>query len=163
MLAEAFHSTADTGNELLLLLGMKRSARPPDPLHPYGHGKVLYFYSLLVAVYIFGFGGGLAFHHGITQSPASGTIFSRRVELRSAGSCCGNSSSTHGEYRTASCYRRKTQARVSGTKSSAAKTQLFSLYFSKTQSHWLAPLSPLLGSFSGTCLTNSTLIQSHRF
>jgi len=67
MLAEAFHSTADTGNELLLLLGMKRSARPPDPLHPYGHGKVLYFYSLLVAVYIFGFGGGLAFHHGITH------------------------------------------------------------------------------------------------
>src|SRR6266581_6211034 len=67
MLAEALHSTADCGNELLLLLGMKRSARPPDPLHPYGHGKVLYFYSLLVAVYIFGFGGGLAFHHGITH------------------------------------------------------------------------------------------------
>ena len=59
MLAEAFHSTADTGNELLLLLGMKRSARPPDELHPFGHGKALYFYSLLVAVYIFGFGGGL--------------------------------------------------------------------------------------------------------
>jgi len=50
MLAEAFHSTADTGNELLLLLGLKRSARPPDELHPYGHGKVLYCYSLLVAV-----------------------------------------------------------------------------------------------------------------
>jgi divalent metal cation (Fe/Co/Zn/Cd) transporter len=46
MFAEAFHSTADTGNELLLVLGMKRSSRPADPLHPYGHGKVLYFYSL---------------------------------------------------------------------------------------------------------------------
>ncbi|HEX4786248.1 MAG TPA: cation diffusion facilitator family transporter [Candidatus Sulfotelmatobacter sp.] len=67
MLAEAFHSTADSGNELLLLLGMKRSARPPDELHPYGHGKALYFYSLLVAVYIFGVGGGLAIHHGITH------------------------------------------------------------------------------------------------
>ena len=67
MLAEAFHSTADTGNELLLLLGIKRSARPPDPLHPFGHGKVLYFYSLLVAVYIFGIGGVLAIHQGISH------------------------------------------------------------------------------------------------
>jgi len=63
MLAEAFHSTADAGNELLLLLGMKRSARPADALHPFGHGKALYFYSLLVAVYIFGVGGVL----GIVQ------------------------------------------------------------------------------------------------
>jgi len=67
MLAEAVHSTVDTGNELLLLLGMKRSARPPDPLHPYGHGKVLYFYSLLVAVYIFGAGGGFAVYEGISR------------------------------------------------------------------------------------------------
>ena len=67
MLAEAFHSTADTGNELLLLWGIKRSARPPDALHPYGYGKALYFYSLLVAVYIFGVGGGLALHEGISH------------------------------------------------------------------------------------------------
>jgi cation diffusion facilitator family transporter len=67
MLAEAVHSTVDTGNELLLLLGMKRSVRPPDPLHPYGHGKVLYFYSLLVAVYIFGAGGALAVYRGISH------------------------------------------------------------------------------------------------
>jgi cation diffusion facilitator family transporter len=67
MLAEAFHSTADAGNELLLLVGIKRSSRPPDALHPYGHGKVLYFYSLLVAVYIFGVGGGLAIHAGISH------------------------------------------------------------------------------------------------
>ena len=67
MLAEAFHSTADSGNEVLLLWGIRRSARPPDALHPYGHGKVLYFYSLLVAVYIFGVGGGLAVHEGISH------------------------------------------------------------------------------------------------
>jgi divalent metal cation (Fe/Co/Zn/Cd) transporter len=52
MLAEALPSSGDTGNEPLLLLGMKRSARPPDSLHPFGHGKVLYSYSLLVAIYI---------------------------------------------------------------------------------------------------------------
>lgn len=50
MMAEAYHSTADTGNELLLLLGMKRSTKPADRLHPYGYGKALYFYSFLVAV-----------------------------------------------------------------------------------------------------------------
>jgi cation diffusion facilitator family transporter len=65
MMSEAFHSTADVGNELLLLLGMRRSRRPPDALHPFGHGKLLYFYSLLVAVYIFGVGGGLAAYEGI--------------------------------------------------------------------------------------------------
>jgi cation diffusion facilitator family transporter len=67
MLAEAFHSTADAGNELLLLVGMKRSARPADALHPFGHGKALYFYSLLVAVYIFSVGGVLALYNGITR------------------------------------------------------------------------------------------------
>lgn len=67
MLAEAIHSAADTGNELLLLLGMRRSARPADALHPFGHGKVLYFYSLLVAVYIFAFGGGLSIYEGISR------------------------------------------------------------------------------------------------
>jgi cation diffusion facilitator family transporter len=66
MLAEAFHSTVDTGNELLLLVGLKRSGRPPSALHPFGHGKALYFYSLLVAVYIFGIGGGLTVHQGIS-------------------------------------------------------------------------------------------------
>jgi cation diffusion facilitator family transporter len=67
MLAEAFHSTVDCGNELLLLLGMKRSERPADALHPFGHGKAFYFYSLLVAVYIFGVGGGLAAFNGISH------------------------------------------------------------------------------------------------
>jgi len=67
MLAEAFHSAADAGNEFLLWIGIRRSMRPPDALHPYGHGKALYFYSLLVAVYIFGIGGGLAVHEGVSH------------------------------------------------------------------------------------------------
>jgi hypothetical protein len=49
MLAEAFHSTVDMGNEILLLIGIGRSGRPPSALPPFGHGKALYFYSLLVA------------------------------------------------------------------------------------------------------------------
>jgi cation diffusion facilitator family transporter len=67
MMAEAIHSTVDTGNELLLLLGMKRSLRPAHPLHPFGHGKALYFYSLLVAVYIFALGGGLTIYRGVSH------------------------------------------------------------------------------------------------
>jgi cation diffusion facilitator family transporter len=67
MLSEAVHSTIDTGNESLLLLGMRRSQRRPDALHPFGHGKVLYFYSFLVAVYIFALGGGFAAYQGISH------------------------------------------------------------------------------------------------
>jgi cation diffusion facilitator family transporter len=67
MLAEGIHSSVDTGNELLLLFGIHRSRRPPDRLHPFGHGKSLYFYSLLVAVYIFGAGGAVTIFRGIHE------------------------------------------------------------------------------------------------
>jgi cation diffusion facilitator family transporter len=67
MLAEAYHSTADTGNELLLLLGLKRSKRSPDELHPFGHGKAIYFHSLLEAVFIFVVGSAPAAYQGISR------------------------------------------------------------------------------------------------
>jgi cation diffusion facilitator family transporter len=64
MLSEAIHSVIDTGNQLLLLFGLYRSARPPDEAHPFGHGKELYFWGLMVGVLLFGVGGGMALFEG---------------------------------------------------------------------------------------------------
>ena len=67
MIAEGIHSSVDTANDCLLILGIHRSQRPPDPTHPFGHGKELYFWTLLVAVFIFGVGGGMGLYEGITH------------------------------------------------------------------------------------------------
>ncbi len=67
MISEGIHSLVDTGNGLLLLRGLKRAAAPPGRRHPFGHGKDLYFYSLVVAVSIFGIGGGMSLYEGIAH------------------------------------------------------------------------------------------------
>jgi cation diffusion facilitator family transporter len=65
MLSEGIHSTADTGNELLLLLGLRQGRKPADETHPFGHGQELYFWSLIVAIILFSGGGGMSIYEGI--------------------------------------------------------------------------------------------------
>jgi cation diffusion facilitator family transporter len=65
ILAEGIHSLADCGNQLLLLLGMKQSTQAPSDDHPMGHGKVVYFWSMMVALLLFTVGGLFSVYHGV--------------------------------------------------------------------------------------------------
>ena len=67
MLAEGIHSTIDTANSALLLLGEHRSKRPADREHPLGHGREIYFWSLIVGIVIFGLGAGMGIYEGVTH------------------------------------------------------------------------------------------------
>lgn len=65
MMAESIHSLADSGNQLLLLLGIKRAKRPPTPDYPLGFGKTVFFWSFIVALMLFSMGGVFSIYEGV--------------------------------------------------------------------------------------------------
>ena len=67
MLSEGIHSVVDTGNEVLLLYGLRRAAIRPDRDHPLGYGREIYFWSFVVALLVFAVGAGFAFYEGIAH------------------------------------------------------------------------------------------------
>ncbi len=67
MFSEGIHSIVDTGNQILLLYGLKRAARPASPQFPFGHGKEIYLWSFVVAILIFAVGAGISISEGINH------------------------------------------------------------------------------------------------
>ena len=68
MLAETFHSLADTGNQVLLFLGMRIGQRPPDRQHPFGYGRAVYFWGFVVSVMLFSLGGAFSIWEGVRKT-----------------------------------------------------------------------------------------------
>jgi|SRR5262245_24896969 len=89
MLAESIHSCADTGNQLLLLLGLTRAKRPPDHEHPLGYGKDIYFWSFIVALLLFSLGGLVSIYEGLHKLDSAEPIQNTWVALGVLGVSIG--------------------------------------------------------------------------
>jgi cation diffusion facilitator family transporter len=67
MMSEGVHSVVDTGNQGLLLLGMRRAKKPADAAHPFGYGAEIFFWAFVVAILIFAVGAGISFYEGVSK------------------------------------------------------------------------------------------------
>ncbi len=74
MMAEGIHSLVDTGNQALLLYGLRQARKPPDRNFPFGHGKEIYFWSFVVAILIFALGAGVSIYEGVSHILHPATI-----------------------------------------------------------------------------------------
>ena len=85
MLSEAVHSVADSGNQVLLLLGGRRATREPDPVHPFGYGRIRYVYGFIVAVVLFLIGGVFSVFEGYEKIHNGGEVTSPLIAMAVLG------------------------------------------------------------------------------
>lgn len=123
MLAEAIHSLADSGNQLLLIVGLRRAKRPPNDEHPLGYGKTIYFWSFIVALILFSMGGMFSIYEGIhkLQHPEPLTapwlaiavlIFSIAAETVSLWGCLREVNKTRGDRSLFSWFRESRESEL---------------------------------------------------
>jgi cation diffusion facilitator family transporter len=146
MLSEGIHSVVDTGDGVLLFVGMRRARMPADEKHPFGHGKEIYFWTLVVAILVFAVGGGMSVFEGITHLLQPHPVENARWSyIVLAGSAVFEGTSWAVAWRQ---FRRERRARgVWETVATSKDPTTFAVLFEDT-----AALAGLTAAFAGVAL-----------